>query len=121
MRDHKQGATVLAGLPDQEVDHVLLVGGIEVAGRFVRQQQLRTVEDGATDRHALTFPVGKPRGAGPRPVGEAHRFEQPQRALPGVGIDGGVYVPRKQDVFEHGQVFEQFERLEHLPDLVNTV
>ena len=36
--DHQQGALVSAGLFQQQIDHILLIGLVEVSGRLVRQQ-----------------------------------------------------------------------------------
>ena len=44
---------------EQQLDHRRRVGAVEVAGRLVRQQQLRPVGKAAGDRHALALAAGQ--------------------------------------------------------------
>jgi hypothetical protein len=56
--DHDDGrAFVIEGL--KNVHHLLAIGGIEVAGRFVREDQLGIADDGAGDGRALLLTAGK--------------------------------------------------------------
>jgi hypothetical protein len=55
MGDEEQGGSGLPGLFAQQRADGLLALGIQVGGRFVRQQERRLRDEGASDCHALLF------------------------------------------------------------------
>jgi hypothetical protein len=59
VRDQQQRRAVDAVESEQEVENMLAVLLIEVAGRFVCQQYLRLVRERAGDGHALLFAARK--------------------------------------------------------------
>ena len=89
-------------------------GGVEVAGRFVAEDERRTRAERAGDRHALLLATGQLRGVMADPVREADRGEFDFRALERVGHPGQFH--RHGDVLECGHRREQVEGLKDDPD-----
>ena len=59
MRRDQSRDTLLADQPDELLKHELRCVGIEVAGWFVGEKQLRRIRDPAANRGALLFAAGK--------------------------------------------------------------
>jgi hypothetical protein len=68
--DHHRGAGLVEVV--QEVHDAGAGPGVEVAGRFVGQQERRLPDDGAGHRHPLALPTGQVVGVVSQPVGQAH-------------------------------------------------
>lgn len=87
--------------------------GIEVAGRFVGEQQRRAVNQSAGHGGALHLSaahlVGKRTGA----RGESDQLEHPGRADPCLFRAVAAQEQREFDVFQRGHRGEEIEKLEH--------
>ena len=103
----------------QLVEHFedrLRVGAVQVAGRFVGEQQARLGDQRPRDRDPLPLTTGQ------RGRREVHPVRQPDplQGHPGPGHPLAPRHPdvhhRQRDVLQHGPVVEQVERLEHEPD-----
>jgi hypothetical protein len=118
---HQQCAFMGVRLLDKQVDHVLLVVLVQVAGGFVRQQQFRPVQECTAHRHPLPFAVRQVRRPLARLAGQPDRGQQFHRTLPGgrVHRSGRIDETGQQDIFQHTEICEQFKCLEHLSDLAD--
>jgi hypothetical protein len=99
----------------QQLEHLVLVLGVEVAGGLVRQDQARAVDERARHAHALLLAARELRRQVPRAIGEAHALERLQRLL---RVGHRVIVLRDHDVFERVEVGEEMELLEDDADLL---
>jgi hypothetical protein len=61
---------------EQEPPDLLAGGGVDCAGRLVRQQQRRLVDQRAGDRHALPLAAGRPGRVGVTPVPDLQCVDQ---------------------------------------------
>ena len=59
MRHQHQCHAGLGAQRQQQLDDRRRIGAVEIAGRLVRQQQLRPVGEAAGDRHALALAAGQ--------------------------------------------------------------
>jgi hypothetical protein len=97
--------------------HVAGAGGVQVAGRLVRQQHARAVDQRAGDRDALLLAAGEPRRGLVRVLGDRERVQQLGAALLGLaGVQAGQQ-PGELDVVGHREVPDQVEELGHEADL----
>ena len=55
---HDDGSALLSGQPGQELHHPAAVVLVQVAGGFVRQDDLRACRQGTGDRHTLLLAAG---------------------------------------------------------------
>ncbi|MHC2186798.1 hypothetical protein ACVLV4_002462 [Rathayibacter agropyri] len=110
----------------QQPDHFKTVRRVEVAGRLVREDDLRVSTDGAGDREPLTLPTRERPSGSSAPVQEAQARERPRHALAlflgapaadaqrhrGIALDRiiGKHVRRLEDEAEHSR-----------PQLITTV
>ncbi|MNN00640.1 hypothetical protein D3C81_1132390 [compost metagenome] len=89
---------------------------IQRAHRFVEQQQLRTLGQGAGQRHTLTLTSGQLMGFSLGVLGHVHQTQHLFDA--GVDFAGGqtILLEAEGDVLCHGHVREQCVGLEHHVD-----
>src|SRR5437870_8740828 len=59
VRDEHHRAAVVAIEADKQLDDLATGGGIEIAGRLVRQQDRWPIGEGSGKRHPLLFTAGK--------------------------------------------------------------
>ena len=112
--DHDDGVAVAVEVLEELGDD-LLVGGVEVAGGLVGEQDGWVVDEGAGDADALLFAAGELAGQVLGAGGEADAFE----GGAGFGLVGhGVEVLGEHDVLERREVGDQVELLEDEADLV---
>ena len=88
MRDQQQGGAAVTTPCEEMVHHLPAGHGIEVAGRLVGEDEGRTVDQGAGDRHPLLLAPRQLAGVVSQPVRKAHRGELRLRPLMGVGLAG---------------------------------
>src|SRR5690625_3699064 len=102
-----------------EEPHYLLAGtGVEVAGRFVGEEQRRVHGEGAGDGYPLPLAAGELCGGVAVFLGQSHLLEELHR--PGATLapaHPGVHE-RHLDILEDGEAGQQVERLEHETDVV---
>src|SRR5580765_1253668 len=96
MRDHDDGYSAVVELLENIHDFDTRVS-IEIAGRFVREDERRVVAESAGDGDALLLSAGKLVWMVPGAPGEADGFEGCERAL----VDGARV--RLRTSVEHGQ------------------
>ena len=115
VRDDNDGVALLRELLEQR--HDFLAGlGIEIAGRFVRQQDGRLVHQRAGDGHALALAAGKFVGLVMNAVGQADVAQRLQRHLPAlVGRHAGINQ-RQLHVAQRVGARQQVEGLEDEAD-----
>ena len=82
MRDHDNGAAFIVEPFEQRQD---LLGGhaIQVAGRFVGQDEVRVIHQAAGNGHPLLLTAGELRGAMPQAILEPDELGQLVAALAG--------------------------------------
>ena len=88
MGDDDNGNATLAIERLQRLHDLMRVPGIEIAGRLVRKQQDRIVDQGARDGDALLLAAGQLPGRVALPVGQAEQLERRPRPLGALGSAG---------------------------------
>lgn len=116
MRDDDERHAVVGAGRAEEIDHLLLVGGIDAGSRLIGEDDPRPVGQGPGHRHALLLAGGELRGAMVESVAEVDRAEELHGPRP-------VGAPRPEghrheDILQGGEPGEEVERLEHHPELV---
>ena len=100
---------------EHQVDDRRAGCGVEIAGRFIGQQQSGFGREGARQRDPLLFAAGQLARVVRHPPAQADPFQQCHRAL-AHPVDAGQFE-RQHDVFERGQRRQKLEGLEHEADL----
>jgi hypothetical protein len=115
VRDEDERGAAPAVHLDHEVEDVLAVARVEVAGRLVGQKDRGLVGEGAGDGHALLLAARELRRVMVRAVGEVDVFEElpPAFARPADARD----LQRREDVFERRHRRDEMERLEDEAEL----
>ena len=115
--DHDYGLAVVAVEFFDDVHDLAAGFDVEVAGRFVGEEDAGVVHEGAGDGDALAFAAGELAGAVLEAVGEAELFEK----VYGAGVKGLVVgAEAEPTVFDHGGeegVFEDVELWEEVVEL----
>ena len=115
--DEQEGGARLVGQLAQEGENVGAVGGIEVAGGFVGENQVGPVDQRAGDGDALLFAAGELGGQGGGAMGEADAVEEAMDAGALFGRGNADELERQRDVFLGGERGQQVEKLEHRADV----
>ena len=100
---------------EQDVEDPLFVDRVEVARRFVGQQQWRLYDQCAHDGDTLSFALGEAIGVALQLIPDANLVSDPFGALTYTFIEreGAVDAIRQKNVVENVQIFEQLEFLEY--------
>ena len=103
----------------QFLEQVEQVGGrlrVQIAGRFVAQQQAGRTDQRPSDGDALLLAAGKLARQEIDAMAEAHAFDR--RPSPGLAIVRGLLAVdlRQHHVFQHRPIRQQVERLKHEAD-----
>ncbi len=88
-------------------------GRIEVAGRFVTEQELRIVDERARDGRALLLAAGKFSGIHPALVREPDKVQATRHLTHDVFGVRARYLKCEGDILPHRLVGEEFEILEY--------
>jgi hypothetical protein len=118
VRDQDECAPLIAMETEEQIDHALSVGRIQIAGGFIRKKKCGAADEGPRDRDPLLFAARELDGIVVLPVRQTDFFEETERLPVGVGI-----APEFQgnlDVFKSGQCRDKMERLENHPELFPT-
>ena len=99
----------------QQIHDVAAVGGVQVAGRLVGEDDLRIIRERARQRDALLLAAGKLRRIVVRAAGQSDLLEQLLGPRPRVGDAGDLH--RHRDVLVGGQRRDQVKELEDEADL----
>ena len=91
---------------------------IEIAGRFIGQEQFRLVDEGAGDGHALLLAAGKFGRPVLHAVLETNPGEQVASARPGLADGSAGHARRQTDIFERIEFRQQMIRLKNETDAV---
>ena len=89
---------------------------VQVAGGFIRQNEIRIVDQAAGDGHALLLAAGQLRRPVPQPLAQADHRGQGVAAFFGLPVDAALVVQRHLDVLDDRQLRNQVVRLEHEAD-----
>src|SRR5213078_4989470 len=89
------------------LEHVLSAHRVELAGRFVGEQQPGCVGEGHGDRKTLLLPAGHLAGHSVSRAAETDRLEQAESAPPFSSVGTASWPLREQQVAECGVVAEQ--------------
>src|SRR5260370_37605391 len=92
VRDHHNG-TFACDLLQQLVDQ-LAGAGVEIAGRFVREDDARIVRKRTSDRDPLLFAAGKLARAMPQAASEFNALQERRRASPSLRWRDAVELHR---------------------------
>jgi hypothetical protein len=95
----------------QQLEHPLAGGGVEVAGRLVRQQDRRLGDEGPRQRDPLLLTTRELTRQVMPAVRQADRRQQ--RLRPRARVAVAAQLERHRDVLLRGQRRDQVERLEH--------
>src|SRR5438270_1094958 len=91
-------------------------GRIDIAGRLVRQQQMRARNHCARDRRALLLAAGQDRRQRIHPFAEPHPFQEIDDLLSIARLLAAHHAERQRHVFVGSHVVEQAEVLQHDTD-----
>ena len=117
VRHREQRRLVFTGRLQQRIKDRPLVCGIEVAGWLVGEQTRGPGDQGATDRHPLSFTMAELIDAPLEIVPNPHATRQSGRSIPHLRIKAQATESiGKQDVLEDVEVLQQSEFLEYEPD-----
>ena len=114
MRHQHDGRMAGAVHAEQQLDDLMTGLAVQVAGRFVREQQRGIVGERAGDGHALLLAARQLRRIVMAAVAEADLGEQRVRARPRLRRAGNLH--RDEHVLERGQRGQQMKKLEDEPD-----
>ena len=101
---------------DEQPQQPLRQIGVDIAGRFVRQQKLGLRNDSACDRSALLFPAGEHGRQCPKAIAEAHPLEKLHHLLAVALLALPNNPQRQRDVLKRRHVIEQPKILKHDAD-----
>ena len=99
----------------EDVHHDVLVGLVQIPRGFVRQNQLRIVDQRPGNAHPLLFTARELTGQMPRPVRQTHPVQGFQGLLL---VRQTVVILSHHDVLHRRQVVDQVELLENQTDFV---
>ena len=102
----------------EELDDFVAVAGVEVGGRFVGEDELRVVGQGAGDRDALALAAGEGLRLRAEAVGHAEVGEEGGGALAGFAPADAGEVQGDLDVLAGVEGLEQVEALEDEAEIV---
>jgi hypothetical protein len=117
--DDEEGELGVAGEALEDVEDALGIGGIEVAGGFIGEEEAGFIGQGAGDGNALLFAAGEVVGAAMELVAEADEFEELAGAIFHfrLGEEAGA-AHGNLDVFEGGEFLEEKVELEDEADFL---
>ena len=117
MGDHQNGGALLVQGTEQ-FHHFLAMNGIQVAGRFVGQDQRLVADHCAGNRYALLLPAGQLARSVLGAVRHAHAIHHLGNLL--LALAGGHLVVEQGqlDVLGHRQFVDQVEALENEADVL---
>ena len=113
--DHERDASVFAYL-QQQIEHVAAVRAVEIAGRFVGEDQRRIVGQRPRDRDALLLAARQLRRIVMTAIVQSDFVEQRLRARRGIATAGDLH--RHLDVLDRRQRRHQVEELKDEADLL---
>src|SRR5689334_21925344 len=116
VRDHDDRLLVLLVQALEQLQDLLARFAIEVAGRFVRQQQRRIAHERARDGDALLLAARELTREVPEPVAEADELQRRRRALLALGAAHLDEQQRQLDVLQRGEHGNQVVELEDETD-----
>jgi hypothetical protein len=114
---HDQILARLASEPVEQFEHLPSGLFIQVAGRFVGQDELRVVHQRAGDGDALLLAAGQAIGECLRAVEQAHGFQKQPGLAMRVLNRCAVQLERQHDVLHHRQRGDEVKELEDESDL----
>ena len=104
-----------------KLDNLLSAVRIEVAGRLVRQEDLRFVHKRSRDRDPLLLPAGELLREVVQFVGESNLLEYLEYSTADLTLGESQDLERHRDILFHGSTREEFEVLEHHTDVAAQV
>ena len=114
MGDDEKGRAGIALAGEEQVENRIAGGGIEIAGRLVGEEDLRTRGHRPGDRDALLLAARKLGGIMGETVAETDRLKLPRGDREGIRLAG--QFQRYRDIFERGHGGKEVEGLEHDAD-----
>jgi hypothetical protein len=117
MGGQKQSFTALLHNVLEQLKGALGVSSIEVAGRFIGQNDLRIVSQRARDSHSLLFASRKVTAGSPQFVAQANRFQQAGSALAHLRVGKlPELAHRNHHVFLRSEILHQKMELKNEAD-----
>jgi len=121
VRDHDDGHAEVRLNFAEELEDLLAVDAVEVAGGLIGEKDCRAIDQGAGDGAALLFAAGEFGGAVAAACAEADVVESGSDAGGALGALDFGKTQRKLDIFLEGHAGEEIERLEDHTDGVAAV
>lgn len=121
MSDDNKCGSVRFDLLEEQLQNVLFVSWVEVAGWFIGQEERWRMNQSAGDGDSLLFALRELAGKAVQLVGETESIGECFQVL-GFGTGPGkrlIDQERKPDVFPHSEVREQLKLLKNLPNSGN--
>ena len=118
VRHEHERTAVLAMQREQQINHALSRGAIQIAGGLVGQQNARPAGKRARHRHTLLLAARELRGIMAMAMSEPHRIQE----FPGAGLcrRRTVQFQRKRDIFQGSQGWDEMKRLKNIPDILTS-
>lgn len=116
--DQNEGGVRLAVQLLHQLDHPIAGAPVQIPGRFIGEEDPRTIRERAGERHPLTFPsrqLGRIVGGA---VGQPHPVEKVEGAVQGIGGPvSSEQLEGHQHVLQRREGRKEMERLEDEPDI----
>lgn len=116
MGDEDEGGLLFEVQAEDEVDHGLCGGAIEVAGRFVAEEDLGAIDEGAGEGHALLFAAGKLDRIMVAPLPQPDPLQERAGFTFAAAI--AAQLERHEHVLERGERGDELEILENETDVL---
>src|SRR6202023_2484917 len=107
---HEQDGLPLTVQLHEQVHHLVAAPSVESAGRLVRQQEGRLVDQGASNGHALLLATTQASGVSVGELLDAQLRKEPPTCR--FGAFAPLQLRRDEHVLEHRQVREEVKELE---------
>src|SRR6266566_1311919 len=115
---HQQNGMPRAMQFPQQFQHDLLVGLVEISGRLVRQNELRMIDQGPSQRDALLFAAGKLAWQVMKPVSQPHSNQRFRRLHL---VRDAVEVLRQHYILERGKIGHEIKMLKNKSDFLGPI
>jgi hypothetical protein len=120
VRDQEQAGPGFLGQILKHAENDRPVAAVEVAGRFIREDEGRAMDEGAGDGDPLHFSAAHLIGSGAGSMGDPDPFDHGGDPLPSLTGSDSDQLEGKFDILEGGQGGQEVKKLEDGADPATT-